>query len=156
MAAAFLTRHYRKALTVWPVATATCLSVCAAGPAVDQEAERDVQPVRLADTAPRPPGGAGHRQHHGPAGEDPHQPRGQQAGEGTEVKGHHDTRGTLSSSHGEHEHELKDDFMIPAEFTAALPKGRRRGHFWPFKRFDVALKQTNSRMEQRQFIIFQL
>lgn len=53
----------------------------AVGPALDQEAERHVQPLRLAQPAPRPPGGAGHRQHHGPAGEDHDQQSGQQAGE---------------------------------------------------------------------------
>lgn len=49
---------------------------------MDQEAERDVQPVRLADTASRSPGGADHRQHHGPAGEDHDQQSGEQTGEG--------------------------------------------------------------------------
>lgn len=48
---------------------------------MDQEAERDVQPFRLADSAPRPPRGADHRQHHGPAGEDHDQQSGQQIGE---------------------------------------------------------------------------
>lgn len=54
---------------------------------MDEEAERDVQLVRLADAASRPPGGADHRQHHGPAGEDHDQQSGQQTGEGliTEV-----------------------------------------------------------------------
>lgn len=51
------------------------------GPVVDEEAERDVQPVRLADAASRPPGGADHRQHHGPAREDHDQQSGQQTGE---------------------------------------------------------------------------
>lgn len=51
---------------------------------MDEEAERDVQPVRLADAAPRPPGGADHRQHHGPAGEDHDQQSGQQTGEGVQ------------------------------------------------------------------------
>ncbi|MEQ2257631.1 hypothetical protein ILYODFUR_036658, partial [Ilyodon furcidens] len=55
------------------------LFVSAVGPAVDQAAERDVQPVRLADAPPRPPGGADHRQHHGPSGEDHDQQSGQQA-----------------------------------------------------------------------------
>lgn len=54
----------------------------AVGPVMDQEAERDVQPVRLADAASRPPGGADHRQHHGPAGEDHDQQSGEQTGEG--------------------------------------------------------------------------
>lgn len=49
---------------------------------MDQEAERDVQPFRLADAAPRPPRGADHRQHHGPAGEDHDQQSGQPTGEG--------------------------------------------------------------------------
>lgn len=53
-----------------------------AGPVMDEEAERDVQPVRLADAASCPPGGADHRQHHGPAGEDHDQQSGQQTGEG--------------------------------------------------------------------------
>lgn len=51
---------------------------------MDQEAERDVQPVRLADAAPRSPGGADHRQHHGSAGEDHDQQSGQQTGEGAQ------------------------------------------------------------------------
>lgn len=55
--------------------------LCVAGPAVDQEAERDVQPVRLADAASRPSGGADHRQHHGPAGADHDQQSRQPAGE---------------------------------------------------------------------------
>ena len=54
-----------------------------AGPAVDQEAERDVQPVRLAHAASRPLGGPHHRQHHGPAREDHDQQGGQQTGEGS-------------------------------------------------------------------------
>lgn len=58
------------------------VSSCPVGPVVDQEAERDVQPVRLADAASRPPGGADHRQHDGPAGEDHDQQSGQQTGEG--------------------------------------------------------------------------
>ena len=55
--------------------------VSTAEPVVDQEAERDVQPVWLADTAPRPAGGPDHRQHHGPTREDHDQQDGQQTGE---------------------------------------------------------------------------
>lgn len=52
------------------------------GPAVDTKAECDVQLVWLAHAATRSPGGAHHRQHHGPAGEDHDQQGGQSTGEG--------------------------------------------------------------------------
>ncbi len=61
------------------------LSCFVVGSVVDQEAERHVQPVRLADAASRPPGGTDHCQHHGPAGEDHDQQSGQQTGEGAQI-----------------------------------------------------------------------
>lgn len=51
------------------------------GPSLDQETERHVQPVWLADTASRPPGRADHRQHDGPSREDHDQQSGEQTGE---------------------------------------------------------------------------
>lgn len=70
-----------KRLSALVVTTDPLFWTSAVGPVVDEEAERDVQPVRLADAASRPPGGADHRQHHGPAGEDHDQQSGQQTGE---------------------------------------------------------------------------
>lgn len=69
-----------------PVSTRLLLLLLPAGPALDPEAERDVQPVRLADAASRPAGGADHRQHHGPAREGHDQQGGEQTGEGGVVR----------------------------------------------------------------------
>ena len=102
-----------------------------AGPAVDQEAERDVQPVRLAHAASRPLGGPHHRQHHGPAREDHDQQGCQQTGEGSHTHGTHTYRHT---HRGTHTCRHTQSWVVPASPSGGqgLGGGKVRVHLFIF------------------------